>query len=187
MILKHIPNILTITRILLIAPFLAYLCEYQYTNAFYLFMFAGFTDGLDGFLARYFRWQSVFGSFVDPLSDKLLIASSYIALACIGKLPLWLVVLVFSRDLSICFGVLFWCYYLRKPLNFKPTFLSKVNTVLQLALVTLCLFDLAFFEPNETLLYTLILLTGASTTCTYIDYAWTWGKKALLSSSLIHE
>ncbi len=180
MILRHIPNVLTITRLVLITPFLVFLYQQQYLYAFYIFMFAGFTDGLDGFLARHFQWQSAFGSFTDPLSDKLLIASSYISLACIGKLPWWLVILVFLRDLTISFGVLFWCYVLHRQLNFQPTLLSKINTVLQLALVSLCLFELAFFEINSTLLLTLILLTGITTATTYIDYVWTWGKKAFL-------
>ena len=179
MILRHIPNVLTISRLVLITPFLVFLYQDQYTYAFYIFMFAGFTDGLDGFLARHFKWQSTFGSFTDPLSDKLLIASSFISLACIGKLPWWLVILVFSRDLTISFGVLFWYYFLQRSLNFQPTLLSKINTILQLALVTFCLFELAFFEINPTIQQALILGTGFTTAITYIDYVWTWGKKAL--------
>ena len=169
---------LTITRLMLITPFVMFLHQQEYTNAFYTFMLAGFTDGLDGWLARQFNWQSAFGSFTDPMSDKLLIALSFISLACIGKLPWWLVVLVFSRDLTISIGVLVWHYILRRPLNFKPTLLSKVNTVLQLALVTLCLFELAFFEINSMLTQTLIIITAFTTTTSYIDYVWTWGCKA---------
>jgi cardiolipin synthase (CMP-forming) len=182
MILRHIPNLLTVTRLVLITPFLVFFYRQEYTHAFYIFMFAGFTDGLDGFLARYFNWRSAFGSFTDPLSDKLLIASSYISLACIGKLPLWLVFLVFFRDLTISMGVLVWYYLLHRSLDFQPTLLSKINTVLQLALVTLCLYDLAFFEINSLLLHTLILLTGITTAITFIDYVWTWGKKAYCPS-----
>lgn len=181
MILRHIPNMLTITRLVLITPFLVFLYQQQYTNAFYIFMFAGFTDGLDGYLARHFNWQTAFGSFTDPVSDKLLIASSFIALACIGKLPWWLVILVFSRDLTISLGVLFWYYGLGRQLNFKPTFLSKINTVFQLGLVTLCLFELAFFNINPILLNILILVTGVTTASTFIDYVWTWGKKAFFA------
>jgi cardiolipin synthase len=178
MILKHIPNLLTITRLVLITPFLMFLYQEQYTNAFYIFIFAGFTDGLDGFLARHFQWQSTFGSFTDPLSDKLLIASSFISLAYIGKLPWWLVILVFLRDVTISVGVLFWYYFLNRQLNFQPTLLSKINTVLQIGLVTFCLFELAFFEISPVLRLILIIITGATTASTYVDYVWTWGKKA---------
>ena len=89
MILKHIPNVLTLMRLLLIAPFLIFFIQKEYIGAFYVFILAGFTDALDGWLARYFHWQSSFGSFVDPLADKLLIASSFIALALIQALS-WL-------------------------------------------------------------------------------------------------
>lgn len=178
MILRHIPNILTVTRLILITPFLVFLHQQQYAYAFYIFMFAGFTDGLDGWLARQFKWQSAFGSFTDPISDKLLIASSFISLACIGKLPWWLVLLVFTRDLAISLGVLAWYFILHQPLNFKPSFLSKINTVFQLALVTLCLFEQAFFETNLPLHNALIIVTALTTAGSFIDYACTWGKRA---------
>lgn len=178
MILRHIPNALTLIRLFLIAPFLVFLYQHEYINAFYTFILAGFTDGLDGWLARHFHWQSLFGSFTDPLADKLLIAASFISLALIGILPWWLVLLVFSRDLTISFGVLAWYWLIQRKLDFKPTMLSKINTVLQLALLTLCLFELAFLKFAPYLLETLILLTTITTTITYIDYVWTWGKRA---------
>ncbi|MGC1182533.1 CDP-alcohol phosphatidyltransferase family protein, partial [Legionella sp.] len=101
MILRHLPNALTLFRLGLIAPFLIYLYHQEYVNSFITFILAGLTDGLDGFLARRFNCQSFFGSFVDPLADKLLIASSFISLALIGILPWWLVTLVFLRDFTI--------------------------------------------------------------------------------------
>lgn len=178
--LKHIPNILTLTRLVLIIPFLVFLYQEQYPYALYLFIFAGFTDGLDGWLARQFKWQSAFGSFTDPVSDKLLIACSFISLASIGKLPWWLVGLVFARDLTISVGVLVWYYLWHQQLNFTPSFLSKINTVLQLSLVSLCLFELAFPSIQVSVLFqkNLILLTAFTTASSYMDYAWTWGRKA---------
>ena len=182
MILRHIPNALTLIRLALIAPFLVFLYQHEFVNAFYIFILAGFTDGLDGWLARHFHWQSLFGSFTDPLADKLLIATSFISLALLGKLPWWLVILVFSRDLTISFGVVAWYWLVQRELDFKPTFLSKVNTVLQLALLTLCLFELAFFKFPQQLIEALIMLTTITTTSTYIDYVWTWGKKACIEA-----
>jgi cardiolipin synthase len=178
MILRHIPNALTLIRLVLIAPFLVFIYQEEYINAFYTFILAGCTDGLDGWLARHFHWQSLFGSLADPLADKLLIATSFISLALIGKLPWWLVILVFSRDLTISFGVLAWYQFVQRKLDFKPTLLSKFNTVLQLALLTLCLFELSFFKFAPYLLETLIALTTITTASTYIDYVWTWGKRA---------
>lgn len=184
MILKNIPNALTLIRLVLIAPFLVSLYQQQYVIAFYLFVFAGFTDGLDGLLARQFHWQSFFGSFVDPLADKLLIASSFISLALIGSLPWWLVTLVFLRDLTISFGVVAWYCLIHQRLDLKPTFLSKVNTFLQLSLLTLSLFELAFFKFTPYLIEVLILLTTMTTATTYVNYVWTWGKKACATVTL---
>lgn len=178
MILKHIPNTLTVLRLVLIVPFLMYLYQHEYVTAFYIFIAAGLTDGLDGWLARHFSWQSFFGSFADPLADKLLIASSFISLALLGELPWWLVVIVFLRDFTISMGVLAWYYFIQKQLDFEPTLLSKFNTTFQLALVTLCLFELAYFAFPEYCVNTLIYLTAFTTTITYLDYIWTWGRKA---------
>lgn len=178
MILRQIPNMLTLARLILIGPFLAFLYQKQYDDAFYTFLFAGFTDALDGWLARYFHWQSAFGSFVDPMADKLLIASSFISLALIGSLPWWLVGLVFLRDLTISIGVLAWYWFIQRKPDFKPTYLSKINTVLQLALVTICLFELAFSTITPHWMMFFIILTAITTTASFIDYAWTWGRKA---------
>jgi cardiolipin synthase len=178
MILKHIPNALTLFRLVLIAPFLVFLYRHEYVNAFYMFMLAGLTDGLDGWLARYFNWQSPLGSFIDPLADKLLVASSFISLALLGELPWWLVILVFMRDLTISMGVMAWFWFVQRKLDFEPTLLSKINTTLQLALVTFCLFELAFFAFPSYVINTLILITAITTSATYIDYVCTWGRKA---------
>jgi cardiolipin synthase (CMP-forming) len=184
MILRYIPNALTLIRLALITPFVVSLYQQEYVSAFYIFILAGFTDGLDGWLARSFKWQSLFGSFTDPLADKLLIAASFISLALIGLLPWWLVILVFLRDLTISFGVVAWYWFLQRKLDFKPTYLSKINTFLQLVLLTVCLFELAFFKFSLHLIDILIILTTITTTSTYIDYVWTWGKKAYLDASL---
>lgn len=178
MILKHLPNALTLFRLILIIPFVTYLYYEEYVDAFYTFVLAGFTDGLDGWLARHFNWQSFFGSFADPLADKLLVTSSFISLALIGSLPWWLVILVFLRDLTISMGVLAWFWFIQRQLDFEPTLLSKFNTTFQLALVTLCLLELAFFQFPRYIINGLIVLTAATTAITYVDYIWTWGIKA---------
>lgn len=177
MILKQIPNALTLLRLVLVAPFLMYLYHHEYVYAFYIFILAGVTDGLDGLLARHFHWQSFFGHFVDPMADKLLVTSSFISLALIGSLPWWLVILVFLRDFTISVGIMTWYVVLHRKPNFEPTLLSKYNTTFQLALVTLCLFQLAYFEFPSYLVTVLIGLTAFTTATTYVDYIWT-GYKA---------
>lgn len=178
MILKQIPNALTLLRLGLIVPFVMYLLNHEFIDAFYTFLLAGFTDGLDGWLARHYQWQTFFGSFVDPLADKLLVASSFISLALLGSLPWWLVIIVFLRDLTIIIGVLFWYVYIQRKLNFEPTLLSKLNTLLQLALVTLCLFELAYFTFSQYLTEALIYFTACTTIITYIHYIWLGVRRA---------
>lgn len=177
-ILKNIPNALTVFRLLLIIPFLMFLYHQNYDLAFYLYLLAGITDGLDGFLARHFRWQSPLGSFMDPLADKLLVVSSFIALALIGSLPWWLVILVFMRDFTISLGVIAWYSLVQCRIDFNPSNLSKINTSVQLILVTLCLFELAFFKLPFYYRGSLIIITAATTTITYINYVWIWSKRA---------
>lgn len=180
LVLRHVPNALTITRLFLIIPFIILLHHHKYLSAFYLFVLAGFTDCLDGWIARTFNCQSPFGTFIDPVADKLLITTSFISLALIDKLPWWLVFLVFLRDLTISVGVIAWFAFITQRPQLKATFISKINTVTQLILVTISLFELAFFVPSPIIDKLLIILTTITTTMSFFDYVWTWGKKAYI-------
>lgn len=176
--LKYIPNIITIIRLILIAPFVALAMHGNYPYALYVFWLAGLSDGLDGWLARHFNWQSEFGGFIDPLADKLLIMTSFLILGSLGQIPWWLVLLVFARDICILISVIAWYVFISTNIHFQASLLSKINTLFQLMLVTLCLFQLAYGYSYDTINLILILLTTITTTLTYFAYAWTWGKKA---------
>lgn len=178
-IARHIPNFLTLARIGLILPFLFFVYQKEYELAFYVFFVAGLTDSIDGWFARLLGCQSVFGSFLDPLADKLLIATSFIALAMVGILPWWLVILVFLRDLTISIGVMAWFKLIKQKITFEPTKLSKLNTLLQITLVCTCMFELGFFPLFFALKPLLIFLTALTTLASYIDYVWTWSSKAV--------
>lgn len=178
MILKHIPNALTLFRLVLIAPFLLFLYRQEYDLALYVFFLAGFTDGLDGWLARHFHWQSPLGSFMDPLADKLLVISSFVSLYLIGVLPWWLVLLVFMRDATILIGAFLWFWFIQRKADFEPTMLSKINTTVQLGLVTFCLFEMAYSVVSPMLLAICISITTFTTAASYIDYVRIWSKKA---------
>lgn len=180
LLLRNIPNALTIARLFLIIPFIILLHHHEYRTAFYLFILAGFTDCLDGWIARAWQWQSPFGTFIDPVADKLLIITSFISLALIYKLPWWLVFLVFLRDLTISVGVIAWFAFITQRPQLRATYVSKINTVTQLLLVTLSLFELAFFVFSESLDKFLIYLTTITTAISFLDYVWTWGKKAYI-------
>ena len=185
MILKQIPNALTLIRLLLIAPFLVCLSHHQFVAAFYIFVIAGVTDALDGWLARWFGCQSTFGTFVDPMADKLLITASFIGLAVLHVLPWWLVILVFARDLTISVGVIAWYLIIPQKPNLKPTNLSKVNTVMQLIVVMLGLFEQAFGVISPWLSQTCLWLTMVTTLASFIDYVMIWGKKACQQMRLV--
>lgn len=177
MILRHIPNILTIARLILIVPFLTFVYQKNYHDAFYTFIIAGSSDCLDGWLARSYHWQSSFGRLIDPIADKLLISSSFISLGLSQFLPWWLVFLVLMRDLTISFGALAWYCFINREFNFEPTFLSKINTVLQLTLVVVALFELTFFQIFPHFTELLILITTCTTAASYLDYVFTWASK----------
>lgn len=175
---RYIPNILSSIRLALIPPFLMFFAQENYVLAFFVFLIAGFTDALDGWLARHFHWQSFWGGLLDPLADKLLIVSSFLALAYLNVLPKWLVILVFLRDANISLGVLSWNYFFHEKIKSNPTYTSKLNTCLQLFLLSICLFELAFFELPSNFKNLCIILTASTTIISYLEYASTWINKA---------
>jgi cardiolipin synthase len=96
--LSDIPNIITVFRFLLVPPLVLLLLNHQYGAALIVFGVAGFSDALDGFLAKRYGWSSRMGALMDPLADKLLLVSSFVTLGWLGWIPLWLVALVILRD-----------------------------------------------------------------------------------------
>lgn len=128
-----IPNTITLGR-LLSAPLAVYLIlSGQLGGAFWLFMAAGASDALDGAIARMFRARTTLGAYLDPIADKVLLVSVYVALGNVGQLPLWLVILVVFRDLMIVGGVML-LYTLKESLAMQPLGISKFNTAVQLVL-----------------------------------------------------
>ena len=129
--MRHLPNFLSLLRILL-GPWCAWaILHNDYRTALGLFLIAGVTDFLDGFLAKRLGWGSAAGAYIDPLADKALMVMVYAALGVAGAVPLWLVGLVFGRDLMILGGVAL-MYARRGRKQFPPTMAGKVSTVLQI-------------------------------------------------------
>src|SRR5580704_19197544 len=111
--------------------------------AFLLFLAAGVSDGVDGFIAKRFNMTTEIGAYLDPLADKVLIVSIYIALGITEAIPRWLVILVVSRDILIVGGIML-AALLGKPMQVKPVLVSKLNTVAQIVYACLVLAALAF-------------------------------------------
>jgi cardiolipin synthase (CMP-forming) len=139
----NIPNIITLGRILAV-PFIVWaIASNQMEIAFAIFIIAGVSDAVDGFLAKRFNMSSELGALLDPVADKALLVSIYMALGIWGAIPRWIVILVVSRDIMIVGAVIVsWLY--GKPIPMKPLMVSKLNTVAQVGFAALVLASLGF-------------------------------------------
>ena len=143
-----IPNIITLGRIILVPVIVWAIASSQMEIAFAIFVIAGVSDAVDGFLAKRFNMASELGALLDPLADKALLVSIYVALGIWGAMPRWMVILVVSRDIMIVSAVIVsWLF--GKPVEMKPLMVSKLNTAAQVALAALILASLGFgFNPT---------------------------------------
>jgi cardiolipin synthase len=130
----NIPNFLSLLRIILVPVFIIFLMQESYTNALLTFVLAGLTDVFDGTLARVMNKQTKLGSFLDPMADKILLASSFITLSILGLIPSWLTVIIISRDFIILIGIII-LSMMSITYEIKPAFVSKVTTAMQLATI----------------------------------------------------
>jgi len=150
-----IPNIITLGRILLV-PFIVWaIASDKMEIAFVIFIVAGISDAVDGFLAKRFNMSSELGALLDPLADKALLVSIYMALGIWGAVPRWIVILVVSRDIMIVSAVIV-SWLSGKPIPMKPLMVSKLNTVAQVAFAALVLAALGFGFRSSP--YDLILM-----------------------------
>jgi cardiolipin synthase (CMP-forming) len=161
----NLPNLITIGRILLVPVIVWAIGSGQMQVAFLVFLIAGVSDAVDGFLAKRLSMTSDLGAHLDPLADKALIVSIYVALGITEAIPRWLVILVVSRDILIVGGVML-AWFVGKPMQVKPVLVSKLNTAAQIVLACLVLGSLAFdlaFRPLEYLVMAIVAaLTLAS-------------------------
>jgi cardiolipin synthase len=138
-----LPNLITLGRILLVPVVVWAISNGAMAIAFILFVVAGISDAVDGFLAKRFNMTSELGAYLDPIADKALIMSIYITLGIPGTIPRWLVILVVSRDIMII-GAVILSTLLGSPMVVKPLLVSKLNTVAQIFFACLVLASLGF-------------------------------------------
>ncbi len=144
-----IPNLITIARLFLVPLVIVMIVNARWEAAFIVFVVAGVSDAVDGFLTRRCGMASELGAWLDPLADKALIVSIYITLAIVGAIPIWLVVLVAARDIMIVAAVLL-SWLLARPLTIAPFAVSKLNTAAQIAFAALALGSRAFgVDPGQ--------------------------------------
>ncbi|HIL42611.1 MAG TPA: CDP-alcohol phosphatidyltransferase family protein [Gammaproteobacteria bacterium] len=176
---SSIPNALSILRIILTVPVVITLLNQQYFLTIVIFFIAGITDALDGWIAKRFSFQTRLGSILDPFADKLLLMTSFVALYLIGLLPVWLLILIFVRDVMIIAGTV--GYFLGSDNSedelLTPSNLSKINTGLQIALVLYLVASQIY--PSVLLQPTIILfiVIATSTVLSGVDYIWVWLEK----------
>jgi cardiolipin synthase len=168
--LRHLPNLLTLLR-LLAAPFIAWLLVVQaFQQALAVAIFAGLTDWLDGYAARRLRVSGRTGAVLDPAADKALLVILFLVLGVIGRIPLWMVGLAVARDMTIVSGALLLRKF-RGVRRFSPAILGKVSTFFQIVLVLLVLLRAAY--PNafdSRLALTALVLSALFTALSFIDY-----------------
>jgi len=155
-----IPNLITLARILLVPVLVWAIISGEMQLAFLLFLVAGISDAIDGFLAKRFNMATVLGAYLDPLADKVLIVSIYVALGFVGALPAWLVILVVSRDIMIV-GAVMLSWLIGRPVAIRPALVSKLNTAAQIVFATVKLASLGLgfsAEPLLTLLMALVVV-----------------------------
>jgi len=169
----NLPNLITIGRILLVPVVVWAIGSRQMQIAFLVFLIAGVSDAVDGFLAKRFGMTSDLGAHLDPLADKVLIVSIYVALGITEAIPRWVAILVVSRDILIVGGVML-AWFLGKPMRVKTVLVSKLNTVAQIIFASLVLGSLAFGLAFEWTQYVVMLTVAALTLASVGFYVREW-------------
>ena len=177
MSLSWLPNAISISRIALILPILWLFVNEQFGWALALIFGAGLSDGIDGYLAKKYHWDTRLGAFLDPAGDKLLIAWSYGTLAYLGHIPVWLAFIVIFRDVVIVAGSFIYHYMVRR-LEGEPTRISKLNTALEFTFLVLVIAKAGYDWPDDIT----ITVLGASVLVTAVisgyDYVSNWIRSA---------
>jgi cardiolipin synthase len=168
-----IPNLITLARILLVPVIVWAIASNQMQIAFALFLIAGLSDLVDGFLAKRFGMATELGAYLDPLADKAMIVSIYVTLGIADVIPRWLVILVVSRDIMIVAAIML-SWLVDKPVKLKPLTVSKLNTVAQILLALLVLASLSIGFDAEIAILALTLLVAVLTLLSVAFYVAAW-------------
>lgn len=169
----NLPNLITLARILSVPVVVWAITSGEMLFAFILFLAAGISDAVDGFLAKRFGWTTELGAYLDPLADKALIVSIYIALGITGAVPRWLIILVVSRDIMII-GAVMLSWLVDKPVAVKPLLVSKLNTAAQIIFAGLVLGSLGLAFNPGWLLPVMMALVAALTLLSVGAYVREW-------------
>ena len=171
----NLPNLITLARLLSVPLTIWLILGERFGTAFWVFVGAGISDALDGFIAKRFNSRTRLGALLDPAADKALLSSVYVALVFVYLLPNWLVILVVFRDVTIIGGFVL-LQTLAAPRKFDPLYISKLNTLVQIALVGYVLGRKAFGFPDGVLTDILVVMTAVTTVLSGFSYLVRWAR-----------
>jgi len=182
--LRQLPNVISSIRILLLFPIALALANHRFVTTLWLFAAAAASDAVDGFLARRFGWQTELGGILDPLADKLLLATVFVMLTLAGTVPVWLTAAVLARDCIIVAGAISYRILLG-PVAARPSIISKLNTLCQIVFVLLVIGAQQYSWPAAwtmvpgALVFVTVVVSG-------LDYVLVYGRMALMESKARH-
>lgn len=168
-----IPNLITLGRILLVPLVVWAISSGTMWIAFVLFVVAGVSDAVDGFLAKRYNMTTELGRYLDPLADKALIVSIYLALGINGTIPRWLVILVVSRDILIVGGIML-SWLMGDPLKIKPLWVSKLNTAAQIVFACVVLGSIGFEIQADIFIEVMMVVVTCTTLLSIAAYVVEW-------------
>jgi cardiolipin synthase len=177
MSLRWVPNAICVARIVLVAPLVLLLINEDYPAALGVLVIAGLSDGLDGWLAKTFDWRTRLGGLLDPIADKLLLVSLFVALSYTGLAPVELTAIVVGRDVVIVLGALAY-QLLIAPVMGEPASISKLNTACQLAFVFFTITSAAFGVPPQISLEILGAAVVFTSVVSGLHYVLRWSTRA---------
>ena len=175
--MRHIPNIISVIRILLVVPIALALANDRLALSIMLFGIAAVSDAADGFLAKRFGWQSELGAVLDPIADKALLVTVFVTLSLMKLVPLWLMVAAVARDVIIVAGAAAYRIFIG-PLTAHPSLVSKINTLCQAGFILAVVSRAKFSLPPDWAITWLGALVFATVTVSGIDYVLVYGRRA---------
>ena len=171
----NLPNLITLTRLMSVPLMIWLIVGDRFGVAFWVFIAAGISDALDGYIAKRFDCRTRLGALLDPAADKALLASVYVALGIAELLPNWLVILVVFRDVTIIGGFVL-IQTIAAPRNFDPLYISKINTLAQIALVGYVLGRLGLGFADGAMTGVLVVVTAVTTVLSGLSYLVRWAR-----------
>ena len=170
-------NLISLARLISVPVVVWAIITGELGLAFAIFVLAGVSDAIDGFVARHFTGQSVFGSYLDPLADKALLTSVYVALGHEAYLPVWLVILVVFRDILIIGGVMLFFTLGKGSMKMQPLLISKINTAAQIVLAAVALGGQASGMAQPMVVAILVAVVAVTTVLSGTSYLVQWSRE----------